>query len=961
MTNLRIALLGPVRAWRGDAELPLGPAQRRAVLAMLAAAESRVVTTEELIDGLWGEAPPNHAVAAIRNHVSRLRAVVERDRAASEVLVSAGGGYVLQLARDATDLAVFQRLTQDAARLRASGDPDGAAERLREALALQTGTPLEGIPGNHAERQRGRLAARRLAVLQERLELDLALGLHARVVDELAALVGEFRLHEGFAALLMTALYRSGRRPEALAAFAALCRVLDTELGVEPTLPLRELHERILRRDPELSAPAPAQASAPVRAQAPAAQSASRPRPEQLPADASEFTGRRELVESLVRLMETPSAFAPTIVAVTGMGGVGKTALAVHVARRVRHRFPDGQLHVNLRGGRPDPMEPGAILVHFLRSLGVAESAVPEQTEERSAMFRSLLAERRVLVVLDDARDLAQLRPLLPGSEHSAVLVTSRSGLLGLAPTRQVDLDVLEADESLELFTRIAGRRRVQAEQEAARELLAACCHLPLAIRIVAARSSLRPDWSLSAIGARLADRRQRLAELSLHDLAVEACFQLSYDQLPPLAARAFRLLAVPQTADLSLPAAAAALELSERSALDVLEDLVHAGLLEAPAPDRYRYHDLLRLFAQSRAEQLDPEEERAGLILRMVDQAMATATNAYRAVRPGHAVPDVLTAVAVPGLPMASRKDGRRWLDTEGGNLLSLAEQALDLDGAHTTVADLLLALDPHLENGFRWRAIIDVCGRTLQQAAAQGDTRAEGRAGYMLGGGLMQLGRLDEAEPVAARAATRARACRDLPVLAEVTNVCAMIAHLRQCTEESLVLHDETIRLADDCGSTWTKANALATSVIWHLARGDARPADHAAEQSLALFRALDDPFGEVYALHVAARAARALRETDRAISLHEQGLEQARVHGFLVFGPKALLHLAECHLEMGRPTEAAKRAEQALVASRRLHRQDTEAMALDLLAAVEDQGPSDRDSASSSPERPSMPSLP
>ncbi|MET9177304.1 BTAD domain-containing putative transcriptional regulator [Kitasatospora aureofaciens] len=926
MTDVRIALLGPVRAWRDGEELALGPAQRRAVLAMLAAAVGCVVTTEELVDGLWGDAPPNQAVAAIRNHISNLRAVLERDRAAPRLLVSAGGGYALRLPPDATDLAVLQDLTQEAARLRAEGDLAEAAERLRRALELQTGVPLEGIPGAHAERQRERLAQRRFAVVHERLDVDLALGRHAEVTEELFSLVAEFPLHEGLAALLMTALYRSGRRPEALAAFADTCRNLDAELGVEPTLPLRELHQRILRRDPALSA-----RTAPGAGQG----RPSRPRPAQLPTDASEFTGRRELVESLVLLLEEPSAVAPTVVAVAGMGGVGKSALAVHVAQRARRRFTDGQLYVNLRGGRPDPMEPGAVLVHFLRSLGVVESAIPEQIDERSAMYRSLLAERRVLVVLDDARDLAQLRPLLPGSERGAVLVTSRTSLLGLAPTRHVDLDVLEPDEALELFARIAGPRRVHAEPDAARELLDACCHLPLAIRIIAARSAARQDWSLAAVCDRLADRRQRLAELSLHDLAVEACFRLSYDQLPPPAARAFRLLAVPQTADLSLPAAAAALELAEQHALDLLDGLVHAGLLESPAPDRYRYHDLLRLFAQGRAEQLDPEEERAALVLRMVDQAVATAANAYRAVRPGHAVPDVLAPVAVPGLLMAGRADGRHWLDEEGGNLLALAGQALDLTGAHATVADLLLALDPYLESGFLWRELIGVCRRTMQLAAAHGDTRAEGRAGYMLGGGLMQLAEVDEAETVSGRAAEQAGACRDLPVLAEITNVRAMIAHVRGRTAESLALHHETVRLAEECGSTWSTANTLATSVVWHLACGAPDLADRAAQQSLVLFQALRDPFGEAYALQSAGRAVRGLGEADRALSLHEQVLALARTHGFPIFVASSLRHIADCHLDAGRPAEAASWAERAVTAARRLRNQSTETMALDTLA--------------------------
>ncbi|MFJ1709239.1 BTAD domain-containing putative transcriptional regulator [Kitasatospora sp. NPDC088346] len=927
VTDIRIELLGPVRVWRATEELGLGPAQRRAVLAQLAASQGRAVTTEELIEGLWGDTPPTRAVAAVRNHVSQLREVLEEDRTAPRVLVSAGGGYVLRLPPGATDLAAFQTLVREAAHLRTVGDLAGAADRLRRALELQTGVPLAGIPGAHAERLRARFAQRRLTVVHERLDIVLALGHHARKVGELASLVEEFPLHEGFRALLMTALYRSGRQSEALEAFADACRHLDATLGVEPTRPLQNLHQRILRRDPDLATPA-----APVAGR----EAGGHPRPAQLPADVPEFTGRHELVEALVRLVEAPQAMAPAIVAVAGLGGVGKTTLAVHVAQRVGHRFTDGQLYVNLRGARPDPMEPGAVLARFLRSLGVAESALPEQVDERAAMYRSLLAERRVLVVLDDARDLAQVRPLLPGSEHSAVLVTSRSRLLGLAPTRQVDLDVLEADEALELFSRIAGHERVGADPEAAGELLAACCHLPLAIRIVAARTAAHPDWSLAEVCRRLADRRQRLAELSTHDLAVEACFQLSYDQLSPLAARAFRLLAVPETTDLSLPSAAAALELEDWPLLDVLEGLVQAGLLESPAPDRYRYHDLLRLFAQARAEQLDPEQERSALVLRMVDHAVATAANAYRIVRPGHGIPDVLNPVAVPGLPMPERTDGHRWLDEEGGNLLDLAGQALDITGAHAAVADLLLALDPHLDTGFLWRELIGVCRRTMQLAATHGDARAEGRAGYMLGGGLMQLHELDEAEPVSARAAEQAGACRDLPVLAEINNVLAMIAHRRQRSpRESFAFSREAIRLAEGCGSAWTKANALANSVVWHLADEEPDLACRAGEESLSMFRALGDPFGEAYALHCSGRAIRVLGDFEHAISLYEQVLTLARAHDLPVFEPSSLLFIADCHLDAGRPAEAASWAEQSVAAGQRLQMGRIEGLARDTLA--------------------------
>ncbi|MCX5208889.1 NB-ARC domain-containing protein [Kitasatospora sp. NBC_00240] len=924
MTDIRISLLGPVRAWVAGREVGLGPAQRHAVLAALAVSPGCAVTTEELVDGLWGDRAPARPVAAVRNHVSGLRAVLEQDRSTPRVLVSAGGGYLLRLPADAVDLAVFGRLVGEAAALRAAGDLPAAAERLAQALDLPDGEPFAGVPGVLAGRERERFAGRHLDVRQEHLDVRLALGLHRQVVDELSLLAAQFPLHEGIRALLMTALYRCGRPAEALAAFAEARRLLDAELGVEPTAPLRDLRRRIRAGDPGLATP-PAPAGGPPP----------RPTPSRLPPRAEHFTGRAELVGSLAGLLTATEPAAPTVAVVAGMGGVGKSALAAEVADQVRRHFPDGQLYVNLRGARPDPADPGSVLARFLRSLGVTGSAVPERLDERAALYRSLLAGRRILLVLDDARDVAQVRPLLPGSEGCAVLVTARTRLPGLAPTRQVDLDVLEPEEAAELFARMVGRTRVDAEPAAAREVLAACCHLPLAIRIIGARTAASPDWTLHHVVRRLADRRGRLAELSTRDLAVEACFRLSYEQLSASDARAFRLLAVPETPDLSLPAAAAGLALGPSPALDVLDGLVHAGLLEAPAPDRYGYHDLLRLFAQARAEELDPAAERHALVRRILDQALATAGNAYRTVRPGHRIPDRLTPVAVAGLPVPGRADGQRWLAEEGGGLLSLAGQALGIADCHAAVADLLLTLDPHLEAGFLWRELIDVCRRTMRSAAEHGDARAEGRAGYMLGGGLMQLGQLDEAEQVSARAAEQAAACQDLPVLAEILNVRAMLAHQTGRVPEAVALHRESMRLADDCGSAWTRANTVTSSVIAHLA--DDRPglAVEAAEQGLAAFRALDDPFGEVYALHCAGRAVRRLGDTDRAISLHERGLAQAGAHGFAVFKPLALLHVAECHLDAGRPADAAGWATRAVTAARELHRPAAEALARDTLA--------------------------
>ncbi|WP_223199108.1 AfsR/SARP family transcriptional regulator [Solihabitans fulvus] len=580
-------MLGPVRAWRDGVEVGLGSPQQRAILARLLLNHGHAVTLDQLVDAVWGDGPPARAVAALRTYASRMRAALEPDEGPS-VLVSAGRTYRLRSL--SVDLDEFERRVASAGAARADGRPADARELLVAALALCGGEPLAGVPGPYARGQRDRLAERVLGVLESRLELDLELGRHAEVAAEATALAAEHPLRERLRGVLMLALWRCGRQAEALGVFAETRRVLVEELGIEPGPDLAELHRRVLAADPGL-------AGATVRP--------SVPRPAQLPPDIADFTGRAGAVAGLATALTTSVGRAVAVVAVAGIGGVGKTTLALHVAHAVSGHFPDGQLYVDLQGVEAEPAEPGAVLAGFLRALGVAESAVPRGLGERAALFRSVVADRKVLVLLDNAHSVDQVRPLLPGAPGCAVLVTSRTRLSGL-PAALVDLAVLEPEEAVELFVGVAGREQVVGERAAVLDVVAACGFLPLAVRVAASRLASRPQWTVACLSRKLADRGHRLRELRTGDLAVSEAFRLSYTRLDAVQARAFRLLALPEETDFSLPVAAAALDLDLCEAEDVLESLVDASLLHTRAPGRYGYHSLLKLYAR---QQIDRQE----------------------------------------------------------------------------------------------------------------------------------------------------------------------------------------------------------------------------------------------------------------------------------------------------------------------------------------------------------------
>ena len=455
---------------------------------------------QQMINAVWGEATPTHAVNLVQRHVSGLRRALEPNRpghAPSDVLVWSNAGYLLTLPADAVDLDIFETELGRARAARAAGNPPAAAEALHAALKLWRGPLCDGLSSPFLDAQRDRLAKSRISAMEDRVELDLAIGDRTDVIAELRDLVAGHPLRERLHGLLMLALYRAGRQADALAVFRDVRHVLSEELGIEPAAPLQQLHQQILAGDLESAAPA----SAKVVSDPSAKTHLLRPVPAQLPHRVLDFTGRSAELDQLDKLLSRDRGDAGTavvITAISGTAGVGKTALAVHWAHRVSDQFPDGQLYVNLRGFDPtgSAMKPAEAIRGFLDAFGVPPQEIPTSLEAQAALYRSLLAGRRVLVLLDNAADSDQVRPLLPGSPGCLVIVTSRNELAGLIAgegARPVTVDLLNPTEARQLLSRRLGESRVLAENQAADDIIALCARLPLALMIVAARAVAHP------------------------------------------------------------------------------------------------------------------------------------------------------------------------------------------------------------------------------------------------------------------------------------------------------------------------------------------------------------------------------------------------------------------------------------------------------------------------------------
>ncbi|MFE2937673.1 BTAD domain-containing putative transcriptional regulator [Streptomyces sp. NPDC059255] len=904
---LRFSVLGPVRAWRGGEALPPGSPQQRALLASLLLREGRTATAAELIDGLWGDEPPSQALAAVRTYASRLRKVLSPG-----VLVSESGGYALRTGHDALDLNVAQELAADADKARAAGDRGQARSLISKSLNLWDGEALASVPGPYAETQRTRLEEWRLQLTEALLDLDLEVGAHTEAVSELTALTAAHPLRERLRELLMVALYRSGRQAEALAVYADTRRLLADELGVDPRPELSELQRRILQADEDLARPP--EEPEPVHAL---------PRPAQLPATVPDFTGRDAFVRELGNRLATAEGSVMAVSALAGIGGVGKTTLAVHVAHAARAHFPDGQLYVDLQGAGTRVAEPEAVLGSFLRALGTADAEIPDSLAERSALFRSVLDGRRVLVLLDNARDAAQIRPLLPGTAGCAALITSRVRLVDLVGAHLVDLDVMSPEEALQLFTRIVGLERVAPEREAALDVVAACGFLPLAIRIAASRLASRRTWTVSVLAAKLADERRRLDELQAGDLAVAATFELGYGALDDAQARAFRLLGLADGPDISLAAAAALLDLPPRKAEDLLESLVDTSLLESAAPGRYRYHDLVRLYARACAErdEQNPTERRSALS-RLLDFYLTTSARVYALERPGDRLVDHLEPTSYEGLSFTDRHDARDWLYAEANCLLACVRQSAcgpDAESLRRAV-DLLWASLDLGESGANAKEYEATATAVRDAAHTLGDDRAEGRALIALSNLHLSTGRFEEADERTRQAMALAEPAGDTLTVCWGSNLHGAIAFYQNRNADAEVHLKRAIDDFRADGNLPGEAAALCNLSRAHLAMGRTSSAVSLAKEGIRIYEQMgSDALRAANARYALAMALTTIGHLSDAAQQFSEALETFRDSRQRLWEGMTLFRLAEVDLAGRRPAPAASNAEMALIVLR------------------------------------------
>jgi DNA-binding SARP family transcriptional activator/tetratricopeptide (TPR) repeat protein len=620
-------VLGPVEVVLDDGPINLAAARQETVLTALLLEAGHVVSIERLIDAVWDDDPPSTARRQVQMTVSNLRRLL-RELDGTGVILTQSPGYKICVTLEAFDLMRFEHLVAEAG----VADPHVAVRRLRDALALWRGPAAMGIGSRLVRATATRLNEQRLAVLERCVDLQLDLGRHREVVGELTELIDEHPLRERLHAQLMIALYRSGRQADALRVFRVARNTLMNELGLEVSRELRDLERAILVADPKLNGPGKAGGSMTFTS------AVATVAPYQLPLANGDLFGRDDLLFRLSqRLAPTgpePSQYV-RIVTLAGPAGIGKTAIALRVAHSLRDAFPDGQLFASLQEGDGRPRGPSALLERFLRSFGVAASKVPSELEDRAALYRSWLAGRRVVLVLDDAVSVAQVRPLLPGSPSCAVIITSRGRLAGLPGTEHVELDCLDEESGMKLLARAVGAQRTEAEPEATRELIRLCERLPLTLRIAAAKLMARPHWRIGQLVRRIRDEQRRLDELDVDGVSVRAALSCSYRILSCDHQRLLRRLGMLGAVDFGVWVAAPLMDTDVDTGADLLDVLVEAHLVEVCGSTdghvRFHLHDLVRIYAAERLAEEEPAVERAGVFGRLLGAWLFLSAEAHR------------------------------------------------------------------------------------------------------------------------------------------------------------------------------------------------------------------------------------------------------------------------------------------------------------------------------------------
>ena len=905
-TEFRI--LGSLQVGVGTRLVRLSGLRQRQLLALLLLNPNRMVTVPYLVQAVWDGDPPSTAKRQIQNCISALRHRLADVDAYRPVIVADGPGYRIDVAAEHLDALAFDRQVASARTAAAQDAIEEAAGRLRLALRMWRGPALADVTGRVVEAAAARLDEQRLAAIEHCHDLELRLGRHEELVGELTELVVAQPLRERLASQLMVAQYRSGRQADALDTYRRWRARLVEERGLDPSPQLQQLHAAILRNEePAYGADGPP-AGVPATAGRPEAGGdpvdQDRVVPRQLPAVAPHFVGRRQELRTLDRLAAAADRVPAIVIsAIGGTAGIGKTMTALHWANRAAGRFPDGQLYVNLRGFDPtgSVMAPAEAVRGFLDAFAIPPERIPADLDAQAALYRSLVAGRRLLVVLDNARDADQVRPLLPGSPGCLVLVTSRDQLMGLITTEgahPVTLGLLTDAEAEELLARRLGPGRVAAEPLPVGEILAACAGLPLALAIVAARAAVYPDFALAALARQLREAAGGLEAFAGPDPAtdVRTVFSWSYRTLSAEAARLFRLLGSHPGPDIAPPAAASLAGAPMHQVVPLLAELARANLVGEHAPNRFGLHDLLRAYAAELSHAVDSDDEADAALHRLLDHYLRTAYEAALLLDPLRN--PIAVAPVGPGVTpevLADRGQALAWLEAEHRVLAAAVERAaatgFDIHGWQ-----LAWTLTTFLDRRGFWHDWAATQRIALAASTRLGDRDALARTRRSLGFVCSLLGRYEEARVHLSEALELCRASGDDAGEANTHLNLAKLSEVQGQEREALSHAQHALDLYVAAGDLAGQAHALNAAGWYEALVGNSAQALVHCQAALGIQRRLGDRHGSGYTLDSIGYAYHGLGDFGAAISYHRKAIDVWRDLGDLYEEATALVHLGD-----------------------------------------------------------------
>jgi DNA-binding SARP family transcriptional activator/tetratricopeptide (TPR) repeat protein len=903
---MEFRILGPLTVLDGPTTVPLPAFRMRSLLAALLCRANQAVTTDALVDAVWGTTPPRTAAKNLQVNIHRLRHLLGAER-----IVRHPHGYRLAVGVGELDADVFVDLVDQGLRARESGPPEQAVVLLVRALQLWRGLPFADVAELAVVRELSALLLeRRWMALEEKLDAELTMGLHAQVVADVTGLVEENPLRERLRGIHMLALHRSGRQAEALKSYRDARQHLVDELGIEPSAALQQLQQTIL--DGELARQPSRGKSAPAR---------TRVAVSQLPIDVRGFVGRGAELEQLAGSLDQDRA---VVQAITGAPGMGKTALAIHWAHSVAGSFTDGQVYLDLRGFDPSAsaVSPDDALDRILTAFGVAPKAGPTDPESRAALYRSVLAGRRVLIVLDNARDSAQVRPLLPGAPGCVVVVTSRNQLTGLVAAcgaEHIALDAFETDQARQLLAVRLGRDRVAAEPSAVDDIIALSACLPLALALLAARAAMRRTHSLAEIAGEL--RAGHLLDELTSDEArtdVRTVFSWSYRGLGPAAARLFRLFGLAPDATVSVAAAASLAGLPLEGALTALAELTNAHLLVEQSTHRYAMHDLLRQYARERCAAEDSGEHRTAAIVRLLDHYVRSAHAADRCIDANR---DQITFVApAPDVTIKVPRDTPEaitWFDTELPALLAAVDLASGT-GLHGYAWRLGWTMSHYLDRRGHRHAWVATHRIALHAARLDGDAAGQASCHRLLGAALCRIGDLNEAHHHLGAALDLYEKLGDIrrlalthvnltPVLEAENRVGEALKHA------TIALH--LYRSDPSAGSRAAEAEVL-NVIGWEQSLlGDYRAGLTHCRQALEILQTIGDRVKQAATWDSVGYAHHYLGEHTEALTAYERSLDLYREFGDRYFYAMVLTHAADTHDAVGDSAAGNRALKEAL----------------------------------------------